>query len=73
LIGKRVSREDGRAQHIALTRSGQKSYATLDLRAHTAIAALLEGKPESAQRDIAEAAQTLERLLGEAPQKAAPL
>jgi DNA-binding MarR family transcriptional regulator/L-amino acid N-acyltransferase YncA len=73
LISKRASAEDGRAQDITLTKSGRKSYVSLDLRAHAAIAALLEGKAEAAQRDIARAARTLERLLGEAPQKPAPL
>ncbi|HEY0283064.1 MAG TPA: bifunctional helix-turn-helix transcriptional regulator/GNAT family N-acetyltransferase [Rhizomicrobium sp.] len=73
LISKRASAEDARAQCIALTASGRKSYAALDLRTRTAIAELLEGKPEAVQRDIAEAARTLERLLGEAPQKPAPL
>jgi len=73
LIGKRVSSEDRRAQLIVLTKLGERTFSTLDLRAHSQIAALLRSKPEIAQRQIAEAAQALARNLGETESPAASI
>jgi len=73
LIQRRASPADGRVQSIGLTAKGKKLYAGLDAKAHASVAALLRGKPEGEQRLLAEAAGTLERLLGAGVPEAAPL
>ncbi|MDE2494948.1 MAG: GNAT family N-acetyltransferase [Alphaproteobacteria bacterium] len=73
LIGKRVSGEDARAQLIALTKTGEKIFSTLDLRSHAVIAAMLQEKSATAQREIAQAAQTLERHFGGVQRSQAPI
>jgi DNA-binding MarR family transcriptional regulator/GNAT superfamily N-acetyltransferase len=65
LIVRRASPQDGRAQEIALSTTGRKVFETLNLRSHSAIAGLLAAKSEAAQHEIAEAARTLERHLGD--------
>lgn len=66
LVSKRTSREDGRAQHLALTRSGVKAFEELNAQAHREVAALLHAKPDSAQREIVRSACALEQILGQA-------
>jgi DNA-binding MarR family transcriptional regulator/GNAT superfamily N-acetyltransferase len=66
LITRRASEEDGRLQHVALSKAGHKAFAMLNTKAQDAIAALLEDKTESEQRVFTDAAQTLARLLGDA-------
>ena len=73
LITKSASARDRRAQEIALTAAGRKVYETLNLRAHAAIAGLLAAMPESAQREIAEAARALERHLSDKPAQPGPI
>ena len=73
LIARRARAADARVQAIALTKAGQKAYAVLDAKAHEAIAALLEGKPEPEQRALAGAARTFERILGDSARPAAPV
>jgi DNA-binding MarR family transcriptional regulator/GNAT superfamily N-acetyltransferase len=65
LILRHASASDGRVQTIALTKAGQKVYASLDSKAHAAIAELIRHKPEDQQRALVAAARTFERVLGE--------
>lgn len=65
LITRRASKEDGRLQHVALSKAGHKALVMLNTKARDAIAALLEDKTQSEQRVFTDAAQTLARLLGD--------
>jgi len=73
LIARRVSPEDGRAQVIALTAAGRKTYAALDRKAHAAIAALIQDTPEEGRRALAAAALTFERVLEARPGSGNPI
>ena len=73
LIARRARAADARVQAIALTGAGQKTYAALDARAHAAIAGLLRDKPEPEQRELADAARTFERILGDGARPEAPV
>lgn len=73
LITRRASAQDARAQEIALTKAGRKVFETLNQRSHATIAELLASKSEGAQHEIAEAARTLERHLGEQTQPPPPI
>jgi DNA-binding MarR family transcriptional regulator/GNAT superfamily N-acetyltransferase len=67
LITRRASKKDGRVQQIALTAAGQKTYAGLDRSQRDVIADLLRHRPEAQQRAVTAAADSLVRLLGDAP------
>jgi DNA-binding MarR family transcriptional regulator/GNAT superfamily N-acetyltransferase len=64
LISRRASEEDGRVQHIVLSKSGRRAQAMLDAKASEAIATLLHDKTESEQRALTGAAQTFMQILG---------
>lgn len=67
LISRRASDDDGRMQHVVLSKAGQKTYTVLDDKARDAIAALLDGKAEEDQRALASAARTFEDILRDEP------
>jgi DNA-binding MarR family transcriptional regulator/N-acetylglutamate synthase-like GNAT family acetyltransferase len=64
LIVRRVSPSDGRQTLLSLTASGRNAVATLDARSKADVGAMLKELDESGQRRLVEAAQTIERLLG---------
>lgn len=68
LISRQASKDDGRVQHIALTKAGRKVQTMLDTKASQAIAALLENKSENEQRELASAAQAFTHILGDEAQ-----
>ncbi len=63
LIEKRPSELDRRQSAISLTRHGRKAFAPLDARSEAQVTALLGALPESGQRRLVDAMQTIQRLL----------
>jgi len=72
LVRGAASAEDGRARLLHLTRAGRTAFAPLDTRARTDVAARIARLPDEGQRELVGAMTTVERLLGESPDAAAP-
>jgi DNA-binding MarR family transcriptional regulator/predicted N-acetyltransferase YhbS len=65
VVTRRRSRDDGRRQVIALTGRGRSSFASLDGRAATQVAHLLEPLHEDARRRLVGSMKTIRTVLGE--------
>lgn len=65
LVSRRRHTEDGRQQVVALTDSGRATAGTLDERAETDVAALLDRLDETDQRRLTGAMAVIRDLLGE--------
>jgi len=63
LIRSATSHADARQNVLALTRKGEKAFASLDNRAHEEIAVLLRDLTAGEQRRLVEAMSTIEQLL----------
>jgi DNA-binding MarR family transcriptional regulator/predicted GNAT family acetyltransferase len=64
LIRRITSPTDRRVGLLSLTAQGRAAFAPLDARSHDQIGAMLRDLPEHQQIQLAEAARSLERLLG---------
>src|SRR6059058_5784461 len=64
LVSKTRSPADGRQSHLSLTVQGRKVFAPLNARSHDEVAAMLGGLSAAQQARVADAMQTIERLLG---------
>jgi DNA-binding MarR family transcriptional regulator/N-acetylglutamate synthase-like GNAT family acetyltransferase len=65
-IQKKASPEDGRQSMVALTKAGRKIFQPLDARSSEQVAAILGRLRPTEQEDLAQAMQTIERILGPA-------
>jgi len=72
LISKRRSEADGRQVLLQLTEPGWQAFAPLNQRSHDDIGALLGQLSDSDQELVVKAMDTIERLLGAAPEPRAP-
>ncbi|HEV2489481.1 MAG TPA: bifunctional helix-turn-helix transcriptional regulator/GNAT family N-acetyltransferase [Candidatus Acidoferrales bacterium] len=64
LVSKRTSLTDGRQSQISLTPSGRKAFAPLDARAREEAAAALEKLSAAEQKQLVDALQKAQKLLG---------
>ncbi|MCW5729378.1 MAG: MarR family transcriptional regulator [Alphaproteobacteria bacterium] len=64
LIRRRVAAEDRRRTLLSLTTKGRRAFAALDRRSREENAGLLRPLPEASQKELAEAMERIERLLG---------
>jgi len=64
LVLRTRSAADGRQSHLSLTAQGRKVFAPLNARSHDEVAAMLGGLSSAGQARVADAMQTIERLLG---------
>jgi len=72
LLQKEPSKADGRQSLLFLTARGRRAFATLDARSQEQIRGMLQSLPESRQRSLVGAIQTIEGLLGAAPEPKTP-
>jgi len=63
LLTRTRSRDDARQSHLALTKKGRSTFATLETRARHDIGGLLEPLADDDQRRVTVAMGTIERLL----------
>jgi DNA-binding MarR family transcriptional regulator/N-acetylglutamate synthase-like GNAT family acetyltransferase len=74
--GKLVMRErsaaDERQKSLSLTAKGRRAFAPLDERSNRDVAAMLEALSPSERKQLVDAAQTVQRLLGENLQPKTP-
>jgi DNA-binding MarR family transcriptional regulator/GNAT superfamily N-acetyltransferase len=68
LVRRERAPDDGRRQHVALTRRGEHAYRTLDDRSAAEIAALLDGLAEDDRRRLLDALHTVRTILEQAPE-----
>ena len=64
LVSRSASPSDGRQILLALTARGRKTFATLDARQRTEIAAMLRPLPPSGQTRLVQSMHSIETLLG---------
>ncbi|PYT03783.1 MAG: MarR family transcriptional regulator [Acidobacteria bacterium] len=64
LVSKSVSPSDGRQSLLQLTAKGKKTFAALDARQRTEIAAMLRPLPPAGRSRLVQAMHTIETLLG---------
>ncbi|MBU0725541.1 MAG: helix-turn-helix domain-containing GNAT family N-acetyltransferase [Alphaproteobacteria bacterium] len=67
---RRPSKSDGRQNILSLTPLGRDAFAALNASSHDEIGALLGALPERRQRQLVEALETAETLLGGPPPQA---
>jgi len=72
LLTKLPSPSDGRQNLLRLTEQGQAEFAKINVRSQVEIGALLNGLPEADQRQLVDAMQTIETLLGAPPERRVP-
>lgn len=72
VLGKRPSPHDGRQSILWLSDEGRAEYEKLNASSQQEVRKLLEGLCVEDRRNLIEAMQTIERLLGEAPDGRAP-
>jgi len=72
LIEKSPSQSDGRQSLLTLSEDGRQAFAPLNVRAREEIGGMLGGLSPTAQGQLVEAMDTIERLLGAAPERKAP-
>lgn len=72
ILGKRPSPDDGRRSILRLTDAGRAEYEKLNTSSQREIRKLLEALPVEDRRSLIDSMQTIERLLGEAPDRGAP-
>jgi DNA-binding MarR family transcriptional regulator/N-acetylglutamate synthase-like GNAT family acetyltransferase len=65
LVRRARSETDARRNHLALTARGQRAFATLDARSNDEVAALLAKIPDTGQRSLVRALETVEGFLGD--------
>ncbi|MBZ5604285.1 MAG: bifunctional helix-turn-helix transcriptional regulator/GNAT family N-acetyltransferase, partial [Acidobacteriia bacterium] len=68
LIGRRVSKEDGRQSHVHLTAKGRKSIGPLETRAGKQIEAMAAHLTDQDRANVVNAMRTIEQSLGGAPE-----
>ena len=73
LIKRMRSADDARQHHLALTAAGQHPFAPLDRRSRADVGALLATLGEPQERQLLASMATIERLLDEPTERAAPL
>ena len=67
LINKRPSKSDGRQTHLALTKKGEREFATLNARSSDEVADMLSRLPGTEQKRVVEAMRVIEEALGSKP------
>jgi DNA-binding MarR family transcriptional regulator/GNAT superfamily N-acetyltransferase len=67
LISRTASERDGRQSHLALTAAGRDAFAPLDRRSRDEVAAMLSRLTGTERRQLMDAMQKLEGLLGAGP------
>jgi DNA-binding MarR family transcriptional regulator/N-acetylglutamate synthase-like GNAT family acetyltransferase len=72
LIRRERSREDGREQHLSMTRSGHAAFAPLEDTARAEIQSMLSPLSERDQKQLVAAMHSIETLLGPPREPAAP-
>ena len=71
LLERTPSEVDGRRQLLSLTAEGRAAFAALDAGSRKEVGDLLGTLPATAQRRLVEAMQSIERVLGAAPDRTA--
>lgn len=72
LVRRARSESDARRSHLALTARGQRAFAALDARSNDDIAALLAELPDTEQRSLVRALETVEGVLGDGAARRVP-
>jgi DNA-binding MarR family transcriptional regulator/N-acetylglutamate synthase-like GNAT family acetyltransferase len=72
LVQRQASAADGRQVILRLTEAGQAAFATLNSRSRHQIDGMLSQLDEGQQRELVDAMQAIERLLGAASEQRAP-
>jgi DNA-binding MarR family transcriptional regulator/GNAT superfamily N-acetyltransferase len=72
LVSKSASPSDGRQSLLQLTAKGKKTFAALDARQRTEIAAMLRPLPPAGQSRLVQAMQTIQTALGARPESKTP-
>jgi DNA-binding MarR family transcriptional regulator/N-acetylglutamate synthase-like GNAT family acetyltransferase len=67
LIARTPSKSDGRQSLLSLTEEGRKAFETLNARSQGEIRTMLDDLSDAQQRQIIEAIEIIERLLGAQP------
>jgi len=67
LISRKISREDARQSHLALTARGAKVFAPFEKRSQDFVGAMLSKIKADEQSSLVAAMETIETLLGEPP------
>ncbi len=67
LIAGTPSKSDGRQSLLSLTKEGQKAFETLNARSQDEVGTMLHDLSDAQQRQIIDAIETIERLLGAQP------
>ncbi|MGH7012972.1 MAG: bifunctional helix-turn-helix transcriptional regulator/GNAT family N-acetyltransferase [Stellaceae bacterium] len=63
-VARTRSPHDGRQRHLALTAAGRRAFAPVDARSQRDVGAMLRPLAEAQRRQLTEAMDTIERLLG---------
>lgn len=71
-VRRERSPTDGREYSLSLTAQGRESFAVIDARSRDEVAAMLETLQSGDQARLTGAMQTIEAILGEAPQPRVP-
>jgi DNA-binding MarR family transcriptional regulator/N-acetylglutamate synthase-like GNAT family acetyltransferase len=72
LINKRPSKSDGRQIHLALTKKGEREFATLNARSSDEVADMLSKLPGAEQQRVVDAMRVIEEALGSKPVRETP-
>jgi DNA-binding MarR family transcriptional regulator/GNAT superfamily N-acetyltransferase len=72
LLARTQSKEDGRRNHLALTRQGREAFAPLDARSRREVGELIGRLPDADQARLVDALKTVMALLGGSPAEAPP-
>jgi DNA-binding MarR family transcriptional regulator/N-acetylglutamate synthase-like GNAT family acetyltransferase len=72
LVSKSASPSDGRQSLLQLTAKGKKTFAALDARQRTEIAAMLRPLPPARQSRLVQAMHTIQTALGARPESKTP-
>src|SRR5882757_5147126 len=67
LIAGTPSKSDGRQSFLSLTKEGEKAFEALNARSQDEVRAMLDDLSDAQQRQIIDAIETMERLLGARP------
>jgi GNAT superfamily N-acetyltransferase len=73
LIKSTRSKHDARQQPLSLTAAGRRAFAPLDVRSRTEVGAMLGALAEAQQQQLLASMAGIERLLGQAEFRAAPV
>lgn len=72
MLRRTASKSDGRQHRLTITDRGRKAFAPLNARSRDQISAMLSPLPERDQTRLVSAIDTVEALLGAAPERCAP-